>query len=244
MKGKQFWTEVQQHIPQNWLTIWAWIMSSIIVLGIVTPSSDLLTLIKLFGVFCCVFYTISVFPKDYVFQFALLLTFIADITLATNNLSEPGLITFVVAQILHSWRLHPTSKRPCIIIFSFVILVLIALNYIFNLVPSILVICTCYGLLLLANLASSWHWRANSPHNFYAHCATIGFTLFTCCDICVAVSYLALNHLLPAFCYGLANFFAWFFYFPSQIFIANSPKCATMNPKEGNCATMEVEHGR
>lgn len=244
MKGKQLWLEIRQNIPRNWLTIWLWVMSSIIVLGIATPSSSLLTLIKLFGVFCCVFYTISVFPKNYLLQLAMLSTFIADIILATNNLSEPGLITFVIAQLLHSWRMHTPETRPYIIICGIAIVIIIALGYILNLIPNIFVICTCYGLLLLANLASSWLWKANDPKNFHAHCAVIGFTLFVCCDTCVIMSYLALNHFLPALFYGLANFFAWFFYFPSQIFVANSPKCATMNLKEGNCATMEVEHGR
>lgn len=52
--------------------------------------------------------------------------------------------------------------------------------------------------------------------------AVLGFILFFCCDFNVALSYLAVTGVLPIKVAVFANFFAWFFYYPSQVLISNS----------------------
>ena len=49
-----------------------------------------------------------------------------------------------------------------------------------------------------------------------------GFILFLCCDICVALSYLSHENMLPVWMYGLMNYLDWAFYYPAQVLISNS----------------------
>ena len=53
-------------------------------------------------------------------------------------------------------------------------------------------------------------------------CAFSGFILFLCCDICVALSYLSHENMLPVWMYGLMNYLDWAFYYPAQVLISNS----------------------
>ena len=53
-------------------------------------------------------------------------------------------------------------------------------------------------------------------------CAFYGFVLFACCDLNVAISFLSTQGIIPLWAYVPANFFAWFFYYPSQVLISNS----------------------
>ena len=53
-------------------------------------------------------------------------------------------------------------------------------------------------------------------------CAFSGFILFLCCDICVALSYLSHENILPVWMYGLMNYLDWAFYYPAQVLISNS----------------------
>lgn len=232
--------------PAPWPTIWAWIFLCIVVLGLATPTSFTLTVIKIGGIFLCFVYALRLFPQDRLLQLALLLTFCADIILANNNTAEVGILIFLVAQILHTIRLEGQNLLTQIV--SFIVLAVAAMivNLIWSLVPMIYLIVGFYIVAIITNVYISWRWWRQNPRfqNLHALCALLGFSLFLCCDACTGISYLSLNHMFPAFLYAPANFFAWFFYYPSQILVSNSSKYDKMKLKEGNCATMEVEHGR
>ena len=93
------------------------------------------------------------------------------------------------------------------------------------------VVCCFYITALITNIIVSWRWYRQDRNNLLAFLAVTGFTLFLACDICTGVSYLSRTAVLPAVLFAPANFFAWAFYYPSQIFISNSSKCAKILTK-------------
>lgn len=223
--------------PAPWPAIWLWIFLAIVVLGIATPNNFTLTLIKIGGIFLCFIYTLRVFPKDHLLQLALLITFCADIILAINNTAEVGVLIFLIAQILHTIRLEGKNYLTQIISFAGLAVVAIIVNLCCNIIPMMYLICGFYIVAICTNIYVSWCHQHQQPQNPRAICGLCGFILFLCCDACTGISYLSLNSLFPAFLYAPANFFAWFFYYPSQILVSNSSKYDKMGIKEGNCAT-------
>lgn len=217
-------------IPAIWLTLWLALFLINIILGILAPEHDLLTLFRIGGIALCLLYVAKIFPKDYLLLTAMFATCISDIILAFNNTSELGLITFLVTQLIHLFRLTSDRSRRPIIAFASLSAVLILLDLCFSLIPLLFLIAGLYALTLVMNVLASFRWRKQDPHSLTATFAYIGFVLFACCDLCTALSYLSLVSVLPAFIYAPANFFAWFFYYPSQVLISNSSK--SRNPPE------------
>lgn len=207
-----------------WPIIWCTLFLINITLGFFAPNSDLLTLFRIGGIALCLLYVAKVFPKDYLLLAAMFTTCISDIILAFNNTSEFGLITFLATQIIHLFRLAPRHYRRHIITFASSSGVIILLNLFFSLIPLLFLVAGLYAITLTLNVIASFHWHKTSPKNLCATFAFLGFTLFACCDLCTAVSYLSLITVLPAFLYAPANFFAWFFYYPSQVLVSNSSK--------------------
>lgn len=224
----QNWREA---FPAPWPAIWTWVFLAIVVLGLATPSDPTLTFIKLGGILLCLLYACKTFPCDRLLQLALFVTFIADIILAVNNTAEVGVILFLVAQIIHAIRLEGKNYITQIISFTALAFVAIILNYILHIVPAMYLICGFYIVAICTNIYVSWRWWRQDSKNLPAFCAVLGFFLFLCCDACTGASYLSLNNMFPAFVYAPANFFAWFFYYPSQILVSNSAKCVKMYTK-------------
>lgn len=224
----QNWREV---FPAPWPAIWAWIFLAIIVLGVATPGSPTLTTIKLGGILLCFVYAFRTFPCDRLLQAALLVTFVADIILAIDNTAEAGVIIFLLAQVIHAIRLEGKNYITQIVSFTTLALVAIVLNYALQIVPAMYLICGFYIVAICTNIYVSWRWWRQDQKNPRAFCAILGFFLFLCCDACTGASYLSLNNMFPAFVYAPANFFAWFFYYPSQILVSNSAKCAKICTK-------------
>lgn len=218
------------NINPIWLIIWAIIYLAILILGVITPTGDFITIIKLGGICLCLLYVVITFPHDYLLILAMLSTSISDIILALNNTSTAGIITFFAVQIFHLLRLNRPKTRA-IISYLFTAIILLFINYYLGIFPMLYAVCAFYATTLILNLASAWSWFRADPKDLHAASALLGFTLFLCCDLCVAISYFSLIEILPAFCYGLANFFAWFFYYPSQILVSNSSKCAIIEAK-------------
>lgn len=216
-----------QLFPAPWPAIWIWIMLANIFLGIFDPWSQTLAIIRLSGIFLCLVYTRQIFRKDFLLQAALAVTFLADVILTINNTAELGVICFLIAQILHAIRLNGKELKTSIIIFSTLAFISIVASLFLPVVPTMYVVCTLYVTALVTNIIISWRWHVGQPRNLRANFALLGFLLFLCCDICTGLSYLALNAAFPAFLYAPANFFAWFFYYPSQILISNS---STLKP--------------
>lgn len=217
-------------IEPIWPIIWTVLYLATLILGFIAPTSELITLVKLGSICLCLLYVVLNFSHDYLLILAMLSTTISDIILALNNTSTAGVITFFAVQIFHLLRLNRTKFRH-IAIFLCAAVTLLVLNQIFNLLPTLYAVCAFYGTTLILNLYSAWTWFHHDPKNLRAASALLGFMLFLCCDLCVVVSYFSLIEVLPALCYGIANFFAWFFYYPSQILVSNSSKCDIIETK-------------
>lgn len=224
--------DVKNSTFRYWLIAWSVIYLIMIIFGLLTPNSPILTCFKVGSIFLCFIYTWLTFPKDRLLQLALLTTFAADIILALNNTSELGILAFLVAQAIHTLRLNGHAAQPPLAIFTGVIIAVMSLNALLLIMPPIYLICLFYIILLITNILVSWQWQLTEPQNPQAWGAFLGFSLFLLCDLCTGISYLALNQAFPTFLYTPANFFAWFFYYPSQIFLSNSSKYAIMNPKK------------
>lgn len=217
--------------PAPWPAIWLWILLANLILGIAAPESIILGVIRISGILLCLVYTRVVFSKDHLLQLAMLCTFIADLILALSTNFEAGIIVFLVAQIIHAIRLNGEALKRQIIIFSMLATACITVSFFIPGLQAIYVICVFYVTALVTNILISWRWHCYAQTNPHALFALAGFLLFLCCDACTGVSYLAFNQAAPAILYVPANFFAWFFYYPSQILISNSSKYATIKPK-------------
>lgn len=222
-------------VAHTWLTVWIIIYMLIIILGLLTPSNDFLTIIKLSGIILCFVYALTTYPKDHLLHVAMFTTCLADLILAARNTSEAGIMVFFITQAIHFIRLAgERAKRP-ITIFTSIFIVCILFDLWLKIIPLIFIVSAFYATALLSNVYIGWRWRQRQPQNWHASCAFFGFLLFTCCDLCTVMSYFSLTHVLPAAFYAIANFLAWFFYYPSQILVSNSSKYAIMNSKEGKC---------
>lgn len=224
----------QKHL-RTWLAVWVFIYLLILTIGLFLPKGTVITIIKLTGVLLCSIYSIITFPRDKLLQSAMMTTFIADCCLACNNISIIGLMVFFIAQIIHLYRLSTAKRRPAIFVLSVVGLFIIACSIHLNIIPPIYIVVVFYTIALIANLIASKRWHKHTPRNLYANFALLGFLLFGFCDLCIVASYLSLINILPAVFYGIANYLAWLFYYPSQILISNSSKYATIEENEGKC---------
>ena len=220
-KTAKNWSEIT---PAPWPAIWAWIFLAIIFLGIANPLNFTLTVIKIGGIFLCLCYTFIIYPRDRLIQLAFLATFVADIVLAINNTAEIGILIFLIVQILHAIRLEGKHYITQIISFIVFALAMLIINLFTNFAPMLYVICGFYIVAIVTNTYISWRWWRRQLENLHAGSAFFGFALFLCCDICTGISYLSLINIFPGFLYSIANFFAWFFYYPSQVLVSNSSR--------------------
>ena len=109
----------------------------------------------------------------------------------------------------------------------------------FNQIPDMYVLAFIYATSLLQNLILTHRWWKESKSNPAASdreivastCAFAGFILFILCDLNVAVSYLSVTAVLPIALARYANFFAWLFYYPSQVLTSNSSTSKIQKPK-------------
>ena len=219
------------HLPYPWPVVWGCFYVAILTIGLLSPSSSSLTFIKLTGIFLCALYAFWMFPKDHLLQLAFLVTSIADLILAIDNTLVLGVVVFLIAQLIHLARLDWPHFRLPILIFSLIAATIIILDMIFDFAPLMYVVCAFYITVLTTNIIVSWRWYRQDRNNLLAFLALTGFTLFLACDICTGVSYLSRTAVLPAFLFEPANFFAWAFYYPSQIFVSNSSKCVKILTK-------------
>lgn len=235
--------ELDYQILPIWIYGWLVVFALILLLSLVAPDSDAMTIVKLGGIVLCLFYVAKTFPRDYWLLGAMLATCIADIFLANNNVSDYGVFVFLVAQLLHLARLDDGRHRRKALTYGSIAMILIGLNTIslimglpIGIRPALHLTCILYAGTILMNIGAAYKWYRREPHNSQAVMALAGFVLFACCDSGTVVSYASLMGILPAYFYAPTNFMVWVFYYPSQVLIANTGKLL-QNPKK--CATME-----
>jgi len=221
--------------PQPWVITWMILYAVILIVGLTAAQSPILTIIKVSSVLLCSIYTLVVFPHDRLLQAAMIITFIADCILAKNNVSPTGLIVFFCAQLVHLYRQVELDQRQHVLRYAAIGMLIIGINFIIRLIPAVFIIAGFYACTLIGNIIVAYRQYRRKPLNFFARAAFYGFVLFACCDLCTVISYFSLIDLLPTALYAPANFFAWFFYYPSQILVSNSSKCAIIGLKEGKC---------
>lgn len=212
-------------VDKFWLITWLFIFSSFTLLDMIHPNFWGTTIIKYTGILINVLYAYQKFRKDHLLQIALLFTLLADTILVLDHASPAGVFTFCLAQFFHISRLAKTSPA----FFGgalFFIFTTFALGTINN-IPIMFTLGFIYATFLSANLALSARLffrtqKSKSVLHTSSAYALYGFILFACCDSCVAVSYLSYTHVLPFLFYAPANYFAWIFYYPSQLLVSNS----------------------
>ena len=182
-------------------------------------NESLITVLKLGGILSCVFYVKLYAPKDIWLALALLVTLAADIILALDNTSMWGVLCFCLTQMLHTARLEkiPAQTTPY---YLMAIAIIVAMGLIMELNLTV-VFAGAYAFLLINNVGISLK-QHNLKRSLMARFGAAGFCLFLLCDICVAGSFLAGSGIIPIALKRILDFLAWVFYFPSQIFIANS----------------------
>lgn len=229
MRTPTWWKDYQRisYVDPHWLIIWVAIYVAFLCMDIFLPGFAGSPLLKYIGIFLCVVYANQKYHTDYNLQLAILFTFLADTILVWTPYTIAGVYVFCFAQFMHLTRL---TKLPYIslCIYAGGLSLFFALAIANGLDP-IYAVATVYGIQLICNVVMSVKlWRANSKH-FRTRCAFYGFIAFLCCDICVALRFLALDGALPATIIPTVAFLVWVFYYPSQVLIANS---STQEPSE------------
>ncbi len=219
---KNWWEDLKRipYLDTQWAAVWVMIYISFLLMDIVLPGWPPTNLIKYVGIFLCVVYAYTKHHNDIMLTMALLLTFLADTILVWTNWLITGVCIFSLAQFMHFLRLSRAKvkyifARATIVILAFSVTIICGLKPIYA-------IGSIYAITLISNLCLStvrYHERRN---DFRARCAFYGFVAFLCCDCCVALRFFALDDILPLNILPIVNFLVWFFYYPSQVLIANS----------------------
>lgn len=229
MRTPDWWKDIKRisFIDPRWLVIWITIYISFLLLDILMPNFWGSALLKYIGIFLCIIYANQKYSKDYNLELALLFTFLADTILVWTPYTLAGVYVFCFAQFMHLTRLTKLS-HSALGIYALAISVFFALTITQGLAP-IVAVATIYGLELICNIVMSVKNYRTDRKNFRARCAFYGFICFFCCDLCVALRFLAINNIIPTVALPLTSFLVWVFYYPSQVLIANS---STLKPKK------------
>lgn len=220
---KRLFTYLHQ-TDRIWRLIWIFIFAGFVALDAFFPNFFGVTFLKLLGIGLCLVYVVQKHYDDRLLQLAFAATFVADLLLAVNNTSLFGVFTFAMAQFVHFARLKRLSKKYFVLIGVAIAIFFVAFAA-FS-VYSIVLMGAIYAFFLISNLllAREWYKKARGEQKNPAFCAWMGFILFACCDLCVAGSFFSGLHALPFLFKRLFDFFAWVFYYPSQVLISNSSR--------------------
>lgn len=212
---KHFYTTERQ-----WLQIWCFIYASFLLLSLFMPDFFGVTVLRYTGICLCLVFAFQHYKNDHLLVIALFSTLLADTILAINHTSPIGVFVFCFPQFFHFTRLRNINPRALTLYFFTIILI-----FFFGVsqkIEPIFILAAVYGAALIANLLLARRWYKQKPNSVAALSAFLGFLLFLCCDFCVGASYLSFSGVLPIFLYRIANFCAWAFYYPSQIFVSTS----------------------
>jgi hypothetical protein len=187
------------------------------------------TVLKYIGIVLSFLYARRKFPKDHILQIALAFTLLADTILTLDNVSVFGVLAFCVAQYFHIARFAKT-KPQFFAGYSLTMVLFLMFGY-FNHIPEMYILALVYASCLICNIILTYRWWQDIKKDHEnrtdrevvaSTCAFYGFVLFLMCDTNVALSYLSVTGVLPLFLARYVNFFAWLFYYPSQVLISNS----------------------
>lgn len=204
----------------RWLLIWFVIYISFLLLDIFFPNYQGTAVIKYAGIFLCIVYAYQKYHSDTALILALLFTFLADTILVWTRYEIMGVFCFCIAQSCHMIRLnrrYAVNIKLLAATLSIIVLIALLLK-----APAIYVVTCAYIILLLTNLILGFKDYHKHKDNIHSRYGFYGFQLFICCDICVGLRHMMIDGLLNNALLPLVNFLVWFFYYPSQVLIANS----------------------
>lgn len=210
-------------VDRRWLLTWVSIYSSFMLIDAFNYNSVVATVIKYTGIVLCFVYAKLKYKNDHLLHLALFFTLSADAVLIFDNTSPLGVLLFCFAQFFHIARLSTVElKIKALIVYFVIIALILGIGFVTD-APILYPLAAIYASTLIANVYIAFHWYQDKK-TIASASAVYGFALFLCCDTCVAISYLATTHVLSAVFINLANYFAWTFYYPSQVLISNSSK--------------------
>lgn len=186
------------------------------------------TLLKYIGIVLSFIYARRKFPKDYILQIALAFTLLADTILTFDQVSKIGVLMFCFAQYFHIAR-FAKIKPKYFVMWTLFLFSLLIYGRIYQ-IEEMYVLAFIYAISLSMNIILTRRWFKRVKKNpestdreiVASTCAMYGFILFALCDTNVALSYLSVTGVIPLAIARFANFFAWLFYYPSQVLISNS----------------------
>ena len=228
---KTWWRDYKKLLDtdRRWIAIWLLTYFTFLILDIFMPNYQGSALLKYVGIFSCTVYAYQRSRKDSALILALFLTFLADTILVWTDWEVFGVIIFSFAQFMHISR---QADRPpkALLGFSVVLILCYAFARILGFTP-IYAIGMIYAAEIIINTGLSVQRYKKHKREVRARCGFYGFMCFIACDTCVGLRHLALDGILPVIIVPLVSFLVWFFYFPSQVLLANS---TTLPPKLQN----------
>ena len=213
---------MRKHSDIPWLIIWLLIYLGFLILEIITGKCLAVTILKYSGLVLCFLYVLIYARKDTFLVTAMLLTLIADGILVFNNVSEWGVLVFILVQVAHLLRFSAILRKTPLIPVLLTMLVTVV-GLLQKEIPLMFILSMAYGVLMFANIYKAFCW-CKLDRSAASKCALFGFILFLLCDISVAFSYVTTTATLPHTITILASYFAWMFYLPAQVLITLSGK--------------------
>lgn len=204
-----------------WCVVWGVFYVGIMLMNYLLPGSEIVKAISCVGIGLNVLYVWKISPKDYLLQIALAFTMLADVVIAVGAPAFLCVFVFVFAQFFHFARLSGIEERYFLMFLITLTLIVYAVSLL-GLEPAV-AMGTFYALLLVGNIIMSVMWYRKT-RTLPALMAVLGFVLFALCDVCVLTAYASRIGLIPSAILLGADFVSWIYYYPSQIFLANSSK--------------------
>ena len=235
---KKLWQDYRKlsNADGKWVTVCALIYITFLLLDAYNPGTISSAILKYVGIFICVAYAYSKNHRDTALTLAILFTLLADTFLVWTTHEIIGVVCFCLAQFIHLARFKKKNQRYfglCLV------LGFLAIIFFYHGTTEILYIAAMfYAILLLTNFVFSAkkYFKPNSTvHDRFGF---YGFCLFVCCDICVGFRHIMMDGIISDTSLPIINFLIWFFYFPSQVFIASSSNIKT-EPKSKKKAVIQ-----
>ncbi|MBR3414449.1 hypothetical protein IKG73_00300 [Candidatus Saccharibacteria bacterium] len=208
----------------SWIVVWFLVYVAFLILGMNKENEVITTTLKYGGLVLCFIYTLVYSRKDVFLVIALGLTVIADGILIYNNASEIGVLVFIFVQMAHFLRFSRIRAiSPILPILASALVIILGMLQ--KEIPTMFILAISYGILMFTNIFEAFCWYRES-RSAAAKYALIGFILFFICDLFVGLSFVTTTTTLPHTVTLFANYMAWVFYLPSQVFLAFSGKKA------------------
>lgn len=198
--------------------------------------SEISNVLKYIAIWVCFIYVLFNFQKkrkkDILFMTGIMsFTVIADTFLLFSNQYRIGILSFIIVQILYSYRIKLICQDGCrkymlevLGVAFFWNLVILVLKNEDMLTPTV-VIASLYFIIFTGNMIRMWGQVIRKKQlSSVERSLGIGLTLFYLCDIMVGLNYLNstewIKNEFMRWITECSGYFMWFFYLPSQVILS------------------------